>query len=412
MTATASYSHRVSRAVADARDDLTVVADASVWSMGAAETMATLDELSALAAQVAELQARLLTHAEQIQLPSATGATSTANWHGHRTRTVRSQAHRMMRLAEGLDQREATRAAMAEGRLHADQAHVILDSLKQLPDDLDPELVEQAEQHLIGRAADFDANGLRHLGRRLLEVVAPEAADAHLAKLLEREEHEAAKATTLTMWEDGQGKVHGRFTLDALTGAMLKKHLLALAAPKHRASKGPLGERRPTPERLGEAFAELVQRYPATRLPKAGGLNATIVVLMPLQTLLGGLKAAKLDTGETISPGLARKLACEAGIIPAVLGGDSQVLDLGRKRRFHNGYQRIKATIEHRGCAIEGCDYPPGMCHMHHPTAWSNGGGTNSDGILICPQHHTRAHHPAYTMTKVPTGKYGFHRRT
>ena len=94
------------------------------------------------------------------------------------------------------------------------------------------------------------------------------------------------------MWDDGRGKVHGRFTLDALTGAMLKKALHAFAAPKHRASQGPLGERRPTPERLGQAFVEMVQRYPAKRLPQAGGLNATVVVLMTLETLMGGLKAA------------------------------------------------------------------------------------------------------------------------
>jgi hypothetical protein len=380
--------------------------------MDAAETMATLDDLHRLKAQAAELEARLLSHAQRISLPAETGATSTANWHAHRTRTTRPVAHRLMRLAEGLEQREATRTAVAEGRLHPEQAHVILDGLQQLPDDLDTDLVLEAEAHLIEQAADFDARALRNLARRLLEVIAPEAADAHEAKLLEKEERDAAKSTTLTMWEDGRGKVRGRFTLDSLTGAMLKKHLLALAAPKHRAAQGPLGERRPTPERLGQAFAELIQRYPTKKLPQAGGLNATVVVLMSLETLMGGLKAAHLDTGEIISPGLARKLACEAGIIPAVLGGDSQVLDLGRTRRFHDHYQRIKATIEQRGCAVQGCDYPPGLCHMHHPKSWSEGGGTNRDGIMLCPGHHTRAHDPAYTMTKLPIGRYTFHRRT
>ena len=137
------------------------------------------------------------------------------------------------------------------------------------------------------------------------------------------------------MYDDGHGKVHGRFTLDSLTGAMLKKALHAFAAPRRRASQGPLGERRPTPERVGQAFVELIQRYPTKKLPKAGGLNATVVVLMPLETLMGGLKAAHLDTGEPISPGHARRLACEARIIPAVLGGKSQVLDLGRAKRFY-----------------------------------------------------------------------------
>ena len=150
---------------------------------------------------------------------------------------------------------------------------------------------------------------------------------------------------------------------------------LALAAPKHRASQGPLGERRPTPERLGQAFTELIQRYPTKRLPKAGGLNATVVVLMPLDTLMGGLKAAQLDTGEPISPGQARRLACEAGIIPAVLGGKSQVLDLGRKQPVLQRNPPDQGPSNNGGCAVEGCDWPPGMTHMHHPTRWADGGG-------------------------------------
>ena len=31
---------------------------------------------------------------------------------------------------------------------------------------------------------------------------------------------------------------------------------------------------------------------------------------------------------------------------------------------------------------------------------------------MICPPHHTRAHDQTYNMTKLPTGKYTFHRRT
>src|SRR6185312_5260055 len=146
--------------------------------------------------------------------------------------------------------------------------------------------------------------------------------------------------------------------------------------------------------------------------PKAGGLNATVVVLMSLDTLLGGLKAAKLDTGEPISPGAARRLACEAGIIPAVLGGTSQVLDLGRKRRFHTEAQRIAKTIEAGGCEVEGCDAPPGRTHLHHPTRWVDGGKTNRDAIMICPYHHARAHDTRYEFKRLPTGTYDFTRRT
>src|SRR5262249_39590168 len=187
----------------------------------------------------------------------------------------------------------------------------------ELPEDLDPTLVERAEVHLIGLAAHHDAKALVIAGKKILDVVAPEIADAHEARLLEQEEREAAAAARFTMREDGHGKVHGRFTIDAVHGAMLKKALLALAAPKHRAAvDGHVGERKPSPERMGHAFCELLERIPTKKLPKSGGINATVVVTMTLETLLGGLKAAHLDTGEAISPGLARRLACQAGIIP------------------------------------------------------------------------------------------------
>lgn len=49
---------------------------------------------------------------------------------------------------------------------------------------------------------------------------------------------------------------------------------------------------------------------------------------------------------------------------------------------------------------------------MHHPVRWADGGGTNRDAVMICPWCHSRAHDARYHLTKLPTGKYGFHRRT
>ncbi len=412
MTAIAHHPHRVTRAAAGVRDQLGAVAGVPLWSMDATETVGALEDVLKAEAQLTELKTRLLAHAEALDIPAQSGATSTASWLAHHTKTTRAAAHRAVRLGAGLESHDQTREALAGGRVHVEQAEVILRALDDLPDDLDPDLVQHAEAHLLAEAEHFDARALTRFGRRLLEVVAPDAADAHEAQLLEREERDAAAACRLTMWEDGHGKVHGRFTLDTLTGAKLKKALLALAAPKHRAASGPLGERRPTPERLGRAFTELIHRYPTKDLPKAGGVNATVVVTMTLDSLLGGLKAARLDTGETISASLARKLACEAGIIPAVLGDRSQVLDLGRRRRFYSEAQRIAKAIEAGGCQVEGCDWPPGLCHLHHPVRWADGGGTNRDGMMICPRHHARAHDPAFTMAHLPGGKIAFTRRT
>ena len=309
---------------------------------------------------------------------------------------------------------EPVRIALADGRLLVDQAEVIIAAIDALPAELEPEIVTDAQCRLIGYAAEHDAKALRILGKRILDVVAPEVGEAHEAKVLEREERDAEAAATFRMFEDGHGKWHGRFTLPGLHGAMLKKTLMAIAAPKHRAAvDGQRPTRLPTDHKLGLAFMEYVARYPTDRLPNAGGMSASVVALLDYQTLLGKLKAAQLDTGHRISPALARKLACEAGIIPAVLGSKSQVLDLGRTTRFHTNAQRIALTIEQHGCSTEGCDAPPAMTHAHHDQPWSAGGATSvKNGRLLCGYHHARAHDTAYTMTKLPEGKIRFHRRT
>ena len=287
--------------------------------------------------------------------------------------------------------------------------------MEALPADLDPEVVADAQARLVGYAVDHDATALRILGNRILEVVAPEVGEAHEARLLEREEREAEAAAMVRMVRDGHGKWHGRFALPEVPGAMLYKTLLGIAAPRHRAHVDGVAPvpGRPSAHRLGEAFMEYLESYPTDRLPHAGGVAATVVITIPLETLMGGLKAAQLDTGQRISPGAARRLACRAGIIPAVLGGTSQVLDLGRKTRFHTEPQRIALAIEQQGCTAEGCDWPPGMCHAHHDQPFSRGGNTDlKNGRLLCPRHHARAHDPTYTTTKLPAGKVAFHRRT
>ncbi|WP_085872104.1 MULTISPECIES: HNH endonuclease signature motif containing protein [unclassified Nocardioides] len=407
--------HPVSAAVARLHDVVDEVAETPMWSMDPDETAATLIACTELEARVAELKLRVAAHADEAAVGEASGATSTAVWWAHATNQTRREAIRQMSLATALSNgHEPVRVALAAGDVLVEQAQVIVRAVEQLPADLDQTLVERAEAHLVAEARHHDAKTLRILGRRLFEVVAPEEADAREAKILGREEAEAAASLRLTMAEDGHGRVHGRFTLDTLTGAMLKKALLAIAAPQHQAAtNGLLGQRRPGPERMGRAFAELIQRYPVDRLPHSGGLNATVVVTMTLETLEGRLQAASLDTGERISPGLARRLACEAGIIPAVLGGPSAVLDLGRKARFHTGPMRIAMTIRDQGCTTVGCDWPPGLCHAHHDHPWSRGGGTNVErGRLLCPKHHARAHDPGFTTTQHPGGKVAFTRRT
>ncbi len=133
---------------------------------------------------------------------------------------------------------------------------------------------------------------------------------------------------------------------------------------------------------------------------------------MTLDSLLTGLGAASIDTGQRISAGQARLLACEAGVIPAVLGSRSRVLDLGRRVRFHSDAQRLALSVQHAGCVAELCDRPPAWCEIHHRVPWSEGGATDLTGVPLCARHHHHAHDPGYEVTYLPTGKVSFHRRT
>lgn len=415
MTAMTTPRHRVSVATAQMRDLAAEVADASVWSMSAEETGATLVELTRLEAQVVELKARVAAHADDLHVGSDVGASSAANWLAHQTKATRADAHATVRLGHSLEDHRLTRDALAAGKVLAEQARVVIRWVDRLPEDVDVAAREQGEEHLLELARDHDAKELNRLGKHLYEVVAPDDADAHEAAILEQQEQAAAQKYRLTLVDDDQGITRGSFAIPtALAGAALRKALTAITAPKHqRATEGAGAPRRPSPEALGRAFAELIERYPVDRLPKTGGVNATVVVTLDLDVLLGRLEhAGVLDTGERISPAMARRLACEAGIIPIVLGGDSQPLDLGRKRRLFTEAQRLALTIRDRGCAAEGCDRTTGL-HAHHRERWSDGGPTDlANGTSLCSWHHHRAHDTRYRTTYHPNGDVSFHQRT
>ena len=136
------------------------------------------------------------------------------------------------------------------------------------------------------------------------------------------------------------------------------------------------------------------------------------MVTISEEKLLGACGTAQLDTGDTITAAEARRLACQAGIIPMVLGGRSMPLDLGRRKRLHDHHQRVAIHHRDQTCTTIGCDVPAGRCHVHHKTAWSRGGGTSvRDARLLCPRHHHHAHDPTFETTEHPSGQIEFRRR-
>jgi hypothetical protein len=408
------------------RERLDSVARVPIWSMPPEQQRDALTTLRQAKAQLEALELRLLAEADRSGATTDTGAGTAADWIAVETRQVRREARSDLRLAQAVERHDLLSAAMSEGQVNTAQARAIVAALDRLPTTgefaVSTDQRTEAETHLVALAEHHDAKALRILGGRIFEVIAPDLAEKFEGKTLEAEEAKALRRTTFTMFEDDAGTCHGRFRIPALHGQMLTKMILAISSPSRstndngaRSSSG-IDPDLPTPVRHGLALTQLIETYPAEKLPKTGGCSATVVVTMTLEQLLADLDHAgvcALDTGSRITAAEARRLACTAGIIPMVLGAKSQVLDVGRKRRLHNETMRIAMGVRDGGCTAQGCEVPPGLCHAHHNTPWSQGGRTNvEDGRLLCHHHHRRIHDPKYETQGIPGGKVSFHRRT
>ena len=409
---------RFLRAVDDAFDRL---GQPPAWSMTPGEQREALLLADRLGSRLAGLEARVLAAADRNQIGSDTGSTSTAAWLAEKTRQTRARCATRTKLALALDETfHATGAALDTGRVNSAQARAIVKAVNALTreyDDLPTDIVPRAEAHLLSLAARFDAVELTALGKRLFEVVCPEAADAAEGDKLAKEEEHARRTASLTMHRNDDGTAEGKFRIPLLHADLLKKALEVLTAPR-RIGEGRLdpktGKKLPYEVLLGQGLMELLEHHlnPAN-LPSTGGSPFTMVVTMGLDALETGIGVATLETGTRISAGEARRLACTAGIIPAVLGGDSVVLDLGREQRLFDRHQKIAMNLKYRGCAAENCDRPPSWTEGHHQEPWAQGGATDlANGIPLCPPHHHMADHPGeWIMRTRRSGMVRFTRR-
>lgn len=103
--------------------------------------------------------------------------------------------------------------------------------------------------------------------------------------------------------------------------------------------------------------------------------------------------------GIPIHPTTARRLACDATIIPALLNSSSQPLDIGHATRTIPNPIRHALTLRDGGCRFPGCDRPPAWTDAHHLTHWADGGPTSlTNLLLLCRHHHTTVHEGHWTL--------------
>jgi hypothetical protein len=385
------------------------------------ELTEALAAAAALEAQAASVKLALVAEADARDVAAREGLADTAAWAARLIGTNRGVMAGGLRLVRLLGERyDATRRAFAAGRINEKQMRVIVNAAEKIPAGVTPEQRVRAEEGLLAKAeAGMAPERLRHAGRRMLEVIDRELADACEADQLSGEEQRAQTQTWLTLHDQGDGTVVGKFQIPEQSAAFLKTMLERLSAPR-RLGRNQAGEPIVDPtapghsytERLGMAFCELLEHLPSTGWGPANG--ATLLVTMDYQHLLDGLAAAHLDTGIAVSAHNARRLSCEAGIVSAVLGGRSEPLDVGREMRLHTAAQRRGLALLYDTCAAEGCTRPFAWCEIHHPHAWADGGQTSlANGIPLCGWHHHRAHDPTYHIRYLDTGEVRFrHKQT
>ncbi len=281
----------------------------------------------------------------------------------------------------------ATAAAVAQDAISAEHIVVIQQILAALTPHLESHRAE-LESYLAASARVFDPPALRTLGKRRLEFLdtyGPKPRDGSPTR------------NRLSFAEDGAG-FDVRGWLDRESAAVVRTALSPLSAPRPVEETG---ERDPRSlaERNADGLVELARRaLDAGALPTEGGERPHITVTIPLTELESRLGNGLLDFASgamagAVSVADVRRWACDANVIPVVLGGKGEPLDVGRASRTVPRMLRRGLRQRDGGCAFPGCSVPGQWTDAHHIIHWAAGGDTSLRNlVLLCGRHHSVIH--------------------
>ncbi|WP_265442561.1 HNH endonuclease signature motif containing protein [Flexivirga meconopsidis] len=261
--------------------------------------------------------------------------------------------------------------------------------------------------------------GVQALTRKILATYASEALSAQDAKLEQVE--------TLTWGTTATGMTRLVAELAPANAAVVKAAITAGSAPRPASPGGTDGSTPAEPgdtsgtadasatvrddrtpgKRRADALVELVTAGAKVAAGEVApvGSAATVLLTMNLAALTEGIGGATTPAGDVLDAGAARRAACDAELIPAVLGGPSQPLDVGRRERLVTKGLRAAVLIRDGGCTFPGCDRPPGFCEVHHVTPWWAGGTTSlTNSAMLCCRHHQEVHRRGFTAQVRPDG--------
>ena len=267
---------------------------------------------------------------------------------------------------------------------------------------------------LIETAAEAGPGGCRRVRPWLL-------ARFGLAGSLQEEQDAAKRFIALSRpHDDGTGIFEYRLRLDLEGKSVLEAAVGPLSAP-HPADG--VRDLRPSEQRRGDALVELVQRAVQAGESVPTTAKAQLFVTLDYSTLADsvrvnadagagasartdcgvGARGAMLlragatmggaDSGTLLGPETVRRLACDASIIPVVLGARGEVLDFGHEKRLFTPAQTKRLWLRDGGCTFPACPAPAHWCQAHHLVHWADFGPTDLDNAaLLCRHHHTTVH--------------------
>jgi len=401
-----------------------------------------VDGSDALAAAVAlgrlsaVVEGALVGVAERLE---ATGTADAAGWAStkdfltHLLGGHKGTGGSVVRVAARTVELPAVRAALAAGEISLAQARVIGDRVAKLP--RVPELREQAADRMLGLVAEqsYDATDL---GRCFGDVVRELDPDGTLLGSdldKDKQERGAHHARFLSFSPDQLGGVRIKGYASLEEAELVKTCLLPLAAPvvtepgacggdpTNISNRDQDGRRvghgcpqsacphdgkdpRDAGARMWDALVEACRRLQDTdSLPHAHSTTARITVTIAEADLRDRLNttqgAGLLPSGDRLSAAAVRRLACDAEIIPAILGTEGQILDVGRASRLVTPGLWTALVLRDQHCAFPGCTRLPIACDAHHIRHWADGGPTSLDNlVLLCRKHHTLTHQTPWTV--------------
>jgi Domain of unknown function (DUF222)/HNH endonuclease len=369
---------------------------AELWrtgNEGFAEIAAAMD---ALAVQLDCARVGLVDEAETRGVVSASPAPSSTDWLlANCLHLEPADAARTVDLARAcrLPRNQVLAAAVAGGTVTVRKAMTVLRQLGQVEHALAEGKREEALASLTLMAQTGYDRHVIAIGRHLMSLVGSD-------RSLERNETMLRTLASLKLCTLANGMVAISGQLDPEAGAVLTAALDPLSAP-NTSETGGGRDPRPPDRRRAEALVELCRRAAAAGSNAPTTSKAQIVVTIDFDRLKGAVRGAGTTlTGQVLSPQTVRKLACDASIIPMVLGSQGQPLDVGRTKRLVTPALLAALWARDKACTYPGCGRPPQWSDAHHVQHWVDGGPTSLLNLaLLCGYHHSWVHQRDLTAT-------------